>query len=96
MKEVIEKPRVELSKNAPRMIGFDIDTEKIKDVIGPGGKNIRKIIDQTGVDIDIQNDGSVKIFSTDSDAASKAIRWPLSITRLFLKRLTGMQPEAQR
>jgi len=72
MKEAIEKPRVELSKNAPRMIGFDIDTEKIKDVIGPGGKNIRKIIDQTGVDIDIQNDGSVKIFSTDSDAASKA------------------------
>jgi len=72
MKEAIDKPRSELNINAPRMIAFTVPTDKIKDVIGPGGKNIRKIIDDTGVDIDIQNDGSVKIFSADSEAASKA------------------------
>jgi polyribonucleotide nucleotidyltransferase len=72
MNEAINTPREELSPNAPRMIGFSINTDKIKDVIGAGGKNIRKIIDDTGVDIDIQNDGSVKIFSSDSEAAARA------------------------
>ncbi|MBV9103767.1 MAG: polyribonucleotide nucleotidyltransferase, partial [Candidatus Eremiobacteraeota bacterium] len=61
LKETIEQPRAELSSFAPRMIVMTIDVDKIKDVIGPGGKIINKIIADTGVKIDIENDGRVFI-----------------------------------
>ncbi|HHW11739.1 MAG TPA: polyribonucleotide nucleotidyltransferase [Firmicutes bacterium] len=72
MLAVIEKPRPDLSPYAPRMITFEIDPDKIRDVIGPGGKTIRKIIEETGVDIDIEDDGRVFITSVDSAAGEKA------------------------
>ena len=57
MREAIEKPRPELSPYAPRIFTMQIDPDKIRDVIGPGGKQIKKIIDETGVKIDIEDDG---------------------------------------
>ena len=68
----IPAPRAELSTYAPRIIAMMIDKEKIRDVIGPGGKVIRGIIDETGAVIDIEDDGSVRIFSTDGEAGLKA------------------------
>jgi polyribonucleotide nucleotidyltransferase len=72
MAETIPAPRAELSTYAPRIIALQIDKEKIRDVIGPGGKIIRGIIDETGAVIDIEDDGSVRIFSTDAEAGQKA------------------------
>lgn len=72
----ISEPHKELSKYAPRIITFTIDPERIRDVIGPGGKIIRKIIEETGAQIDIEDDGSVFIAAVDSvagDAAKKMI-----------------------
>ena len=65
MLEVISEPRKELSPYAPRIITTTIDPEKIRDVIGPGGKMIKKIIDLTGVKIDIEDDGRVYIAAMD-------------------------------
>ncbi|MBN2852139.1 MAG: S1 RNA-binding domain-containing protein, partial [Clostridia bacterium] len=72
MLKVIDKPREMLSQYAPKIITIKIDVEKIKDVIGSGGKVINKIIDQTGVKIDIEEDGTVYISSTDQAALDKA------------------------
>ncbi|MGI5842274.1 MAG: polyribonucleotide nucleotidyltransferase [Christensenellales bacterium] len=72
MLAVIDKPRAELSKYAPKIITFSINPEKIKDVIGSGGKVINKIIEQTGVKIDINDDGKVFVASQDSASAEKA------------------------
>jgi polyribonucleotide nucleotidyltransferase len=72
MLAVIDQPRADLSPFAPRMITFEIDPDKIRDVIGPGGKMIRKIIEDTGVDIDIEDDGRVFITSVDHTAGEKA------------------------
>jgi len=58
-----------------------INPEKIKDVIGPGGKIINKIIEETGVEIDIESDGSVLIFSPDPEANKRAVRWVKDLTR---------------
>ncbi len=74
MAEVIAEPRAELSPYAPRMVTMQIDPEKIRDVIGPGGKTIRSIIADTGVEIDIQDDGTVYIASVDMVAADKAVK----------------------
>ena len=76
----IDKPRAEISKYAPKIITFTIDPDKIKDVIGSGGKTINKIIDETGVKIDIEDDGTVFIASVDSDMNEKAKKIILSIT----------------
>ncbi len=73
MKSAITAPRAELSVYAPRIITIYVKQEKIKDVIGPGGKNIKGIILETGVKIDIDDTGKVNIASTDSEAAQKAI-----------------------
>lgn len=74
MDNTISKPREDLSPFAPRISIIDIDKEKIGDVIGPGGKTIRNIIAETGVEIDIEDtEGKVYISSTDKDAAEKAI-----------------------
>ena len=74
MMPVISEPRKEVSKYAPRIETLTIDTDKIKDVIGSGGKTINKIIDETGVKIDIEDDGQVFIYSQDSEAAKKALK----------------------
>jgi len=72
--KAIPEPRQELSKYAPRIITTSIDPDKIRDVIGPGGKMINKIIAETGVKIDIEDDGRVFVTSPDSEAGMKAIR----------------------
>jgi polyribonucleotide nucleotidyltransferase len=74
MLEVISTPRKQLSEFAPRITTFKIDTAKIGAVIGPGGKVIKKIIEETGVTIDIEDDGTVNVASIDSHAADKAIQ----------------------
>ena len=70
--ETIKQPRKELSKYAPKIISFNINPEFIKDVIGSGGKTINKIIDETGVKIDIEEDGKVFIAGQDIDMCEKA------------------------
>jgi polyribonucleotide nucleotidyltransferase len=74
MLEVITEPRKELSPFAPRIITMEIDPDKIRDVIGPGGKTIKKIIEETGVTIDIEDDGKVFIAAVDVAAGQKAVR----------------------
>ncbi len=74
MKKTISEPRKELSKNAPRYTYIQIRQEKIKDLIGPGGKNIKAIIEKAGVKIDIDDSGKVAIAATSSDDAEKAIQ----------------------
>lgn len=72
MAEVIAEPRKELSPYAPRIITFEIDPDRIRDVIGPGGKIIRKIVEETGAEIDIEDDGRVFIAAVDVKAGAKA------------------------
>ncbi len=72
MMETISAPRQELSPYAPRIFTMEIPVDKIRDVIGPGGKTIRKIIDETGVSIDIEDDGRVYVASTNQEAGIKA------------------------
>src|SRR5690625_7027614 len=72
MLEVIKEPKAELSEYAPKIITMTIDPEKIRDVIGPSGKQINEIIDQTGVTIDIEQDGSVFISSVDQEKIGRA------------------------
>lgn len=74
MLKQIAEPRKEISPYAPKIINTTIDVDKIKDVIGPGGKMINKIIGETGVKIDIEEDGTVFIYSTDTEAAKKALK----------------------
>jgi len=73
MLKEIAAPRTELSKYAPKTLTMTVKPEKIKDVIGSGGKVINKIIEETGVKIDIEEDGRVFIYSTDSESAKKAL-----------------------
>ena len=82
MLEVIDKPNAELSKYAPEIISFNIDPEKIREVIGSGGKVINKIIDETGVKIDITDDGVVSIAAVGAhDMIEKAKAIILSIAK---------------
>lgn len=83
MLECIPAPNAELSKYAPKIISFNISTDKIKDVIGSGGKTINKIIDETGVKIDINEDGKVCIatYGEDLSMAEKAKAMIMSIAR---------------
>jgi polyribonucleotide nucleotidyltransferase len=73
MAAVIPAPRADLSEYAPRIVTIRINPEKIRDVIGPGGKVINKIIDDTGVQIDIEQDGRVMVTSSDAEGMKKAI-----------------------
>ncbi|MGN0748352.1 MAG: polyribonucleotide nucleotidyltransferase [Christensenellales bacterium] len=79
MLSVIDKPRPELSKYAPKIITFSINPDTIKDVIGSGGKTINKIIEETGVKIDITDEGQVFIATPDSEMAEKAKKIILGI-----------------
>ena len=81
MLKQIAEPRKELSKYAPKITNIKISVDKIKDVIGPGGKVINKIIDETGVKIDIQEDGNVFIYSQDYESGKKALDMVEEITR---------------
>lgn len=72
MNQTIEKPRAELSPHAPRMIRMQIDIDKIRDVIGPGGRMINKIIAETGAGIDIEPDGRIFIAAVDPEGGKKA------------------------
>ena len=79
MNEVLSTPRSELSPFAPKIISFTINPDKIKDVIGSGGKMINKIIDETGVKIDIEDDGLVMICGLDAEKSNRAKEIILSI-----------------
>jgi polyribonucleotide nucleotidyltransferase len=81
MLEVLPEPRKYLSKYAPKIINFTIDPDKIKDVIGSGGKVINKIIDETGVKIDINEEGQVFIASANESDAHRAKSIILSIVK---------------
>jgi polyribonucleotide nucleotidyltransferase len=73
MAEALAAPREELSKHAPRIFTLTVKPDRIRDIIGPGGKMIRAIIEQTGVAIDVEDDGTVSIASSDDASAKKAI-----------------------
>ena len=84
MNEAISAPRAELSPYAPRIQTVQIPVSKIGALIGPGGKNIRGIIEDTGVEINVDNDGIVTVASTDGDSAARA-----------LLRIAGLTAEAE-
>ena len=81
MRPVISEPKKEISKYAPRILSTNIKVEKIKDVIGKGGETINKIIDATGVKIDIEEDGQVLIYSANSEKAQEALEMIEDIVR---------------
>src|SRR6478672_4536543 len=74
MQEALAEPRAKVSAYAPRIYTLQIPTDKIRDLIGPGGKMIRSIIDQTGVKIDVEDTGKVNVASNDGPSAQKAIQ----------------------
>ena len=80
MLEVIDKPRADLAAHAPRISKMMIAPETIKNVIGKGGEMINRIIDETGVEIDIEDSGLVMIASTDGESAKKAMAWIEGLT----------------
>jgi polyribonucleotide nucleotidyltransferase len=80
MKKVMLSPREELSTYAPRITTLKIRVDKIRDVIGPGGKVIRSIVEETGAKIDVEDDGTIFVASTDGEAMKKAIDRIHSIT----------------
>jgi polyribonucleotide nucleotidyltransferase len=73
MEEAIGEPREDLSPYAPRIITIKINPDRIRDVIGPGGKIIRSIVEETGAKIDVEDDGTVFISTADGDAAQAAV-----------------------
>ena len=83
MLPVINEPRKEVSKYAPKIMMANISVDKIKDVIGPGGKMINKIIDETGVKIDINDDGKVCVYANDSESGKKAMDMILDIAKII-------------
>ena len=82
MNEVIDKPRDEISPHAPRIYEINISPSKIKDLIGPRGKTVQAIQEETGVTIDIEDDGRVELSSFNAEAANKAEEMILSITAI--------------
>jgi polyribonucleotide nucleotidyltransferase len=80
MNETLPEPRKDLSRHAPRILTLQIKPEKIREIIGPGGKTIRSIVDQTGVKVDVEDSGLVKLASPNYEAIEKAIA--------MIKRLT--------
>ncbi|MBI4343542.1 MAG: polyribonucleotide nucleotidyltransferase [Candidatus Omnitrophica bacterium] len=78
--KTIDRPRAQLSKYAPRITTIKINPEKIRDVIGPGGRMIRKIIEETGTTINVEDDGSVSVASNDAKKADRALEIIRSLT----------------
>lgn len=81
MLKCINAPRESLSPYAPRIESFKIDVDKIKDVIGSGGKTIKKIIEMTGVQIDVEEDGTVNVLSSDAEACNQAVEMIQNIVK---------------
>ena len=81
MLQAIAVPRAEMSPYAPRIVSFKINPDKIREVIGPGGKVINGIIAETGVKIDIEDDGTVMVTSTNAEASQKAVDWIKNLIR---------------
>jgi polyribonucleotide nucleotidyltransferase len=81
MLEILPAARTEMSEFAPRIITIKINPEKIRDIIGKGGATIRKIQEETGTEINVQDDGTVEIASVNSENSRKAINWIESLTR---------------
>jgi polyribonucleotide nucleotidyltransferase len=78
IREVLAQPRADISKYAPRITTMKVKEDQVRNVIGSGGKNIRQIISETGVTIDVEDDGTVTIASSDAEAAARAVsmvRW---------------------
>lgn len=98
MASVLPEPRKELSPYAPRIITVQIAVDKIGAVIGPGGKTIRSIIEQTGATIDVENDGRIFIATADADAAKQAVQMIEDLTReakvgdVFLGKVVRITP----
>src|SRR5258706_2652197 len=98
MNATINAPRPELSPYAPRIIIIKIDPEKIGALVGPGGKTIRSIIEQTGATIDVEDDGRVFIATSDGEAAKKAVAMVEALTReikvgeVFLGKVVRIMP----
>ncbi|RKY42664.1 MAG: polyribonucleotide nucleotidyltransferase [Candidatus Makaraimicrobium thalassicum] len=80
MNKTIDKPLKEIAPNAPRIVTVMVKVDRIRDVIGPGGKMIRKIIAETGADINIEDDGACQIASADKESLDKAVDWIKGIT----------------
>jgi polyribonucleotide nucleotidyltransferase len=80
MLAVLARPRQTMSPYAPRITTIHINPDKIRDVIGPGGKVIRKIVEETGAQIDVEDDGTVYVSSADQEGARKAIDWIKGLT----------------
>lgn len=81
MRRTLDAPRSEISRWAPRITKLKVKVERIKDVIGPGGKVIKDITAKTGVSMDIQDDGTIAIASSDSEMVERAIKMVKDITR---------------
>src|SRR5262249_56171989 len=80
MNKGLNAPRGEVGKNAPRIEQIKIPTDKIRDVIGTGGKVIREIVEKTGAKINVDDDGTVKVASANADSIEAAIKWIKSLT----------------
>jgi polyribonucleotide nucleotidyltransferase len=80
MHAVIPEPRKEMSRYCPRVVTLTIHPEKVRDVIGPGGRTIKKIIAETGASVDINENGCVHIISHNSESVEKAITWMKKLT----------------
>jgi polyribonucleotide nucleotidyltransferase len=80
MKKAIDAPRAEVGANAPRIVQITIPVDKIRDVIGTGGKVIREIVEKTGAKINVDDDGTVKVASPDAASIEAAIKWIKSLT----------------
>jgi polyribonucleotide nucleotidyltransferase len=98
MLEVIPEVRQQMSEWAPRIISIKINPDRIRDIIGKGGSMIRKIQEETGTEINVEDDGTVEIAALSSEASRKAIQWIESLTRdveiggLYLGKVTRIMP----
>ncbi|MGQ0531154.1 MAG: polyribonucleotide nucleotidyltransferase, partial [Caulobacteraceae bacterium] len=80
MNKAMDAPRGEVGKNAPRIVQITIPTDKIRDVIGTGGKVIREIVEKTGAKVNVEDDGTVKVASANADSIEAAVKWIKSLT----------------
>jgi polyribonucleotide nucleotidyltransferase len=98
MLAVLPRPRAELSPYAPRITTIQINPDKIRDIIGPGGKMIRKITEETGAQIDVEDDGRVFIAAVDQEGGKRAIDWIKGLTdevevgRIYQGKVVRMMP----
>src|SRR5690606_28411928 len=79
MSNALDRARAELGEHAPRIETFKIPTDKIREVIGTGGKVIREIVEETGAKVNIEAEGSVKVAASDGESIKAAIKWIKSI-----------------